>query len=230
MAKNEKTYEQYEFDLRHQLRIAATQESIQYIKKNMNDALCFPHESTILFEYALPKINNDGLILEFGVRKGKTIKEISKRIKNRICHGFDSFEGLPEDWSGQPYPKGAYSEKGRIPKLPNNIKIHKGWFHETLPTFLKQHHEMIDFIHFDCDLYSSTKTILDLVRNRITKNTILIFDEYINYPTWQQHEFKAFQEFVKEKNVSYQYLAFTSKSAVCIKIKNIESKKQNKFK
>jgi len=225
MVKNQKSYDQFEFDLRHQLRIAATQESIKYIKKNMNNSLCFTHELGVLFDYALPKIKSKGLILEFGVRKGKTTKEISKRINNRICHGFDSFEGLPEDWSGQPYSKGAYSENGKIPKLPKNIKIYKGWFHETLPDFLKKNKEVVDFIHFDCDLYSSTKTILDLLGNRITQDTILIFDEYLNYPTWQQHEFKAFQEFTKKRNVTYEYLAFTSKSAVCIKIKNIKSKK-----
>lgn len=221
MSNNEKTYEQFEFDLRHQLKIAATQESIKYIKKNMNNSLCFSHDPEVLFDYALPKIKNDGLILEFGVRKGKTIKEIARRRKNRMCHGFDSFEGLPEDWSGQPYPKDSYSEKGKIPIVPKNVQIHKGWFNDTLPTFLEKHQEMVDFIHFDCDLYSSTKTILELLGNRITKGTILIFDEYFNYPTWQRHEFKAFQEFVKKKNVVYDYLAFTSKSAVCIKINNI---------
>jgi len=224
MSKNEKPYEEFEYDLRHQLRITATQESIEYIKKNMTNALCFTHKIDILFEYALPKIRGKGLILEFGVRKGKTTKEIAKRIKNKICYGFDSFEGLPEDWSGQPYPKGAYSEKGKIPTLPKNIQIYKGWFDKTLPTFLEKHNEPIDFIHFDCDLYSSTKTIFDLLGNRITRDTILIFDEYFNYPTWKQHEFKAFQEFVKKRKVSYEYLAFTSKSAVCIKIKNISSK------
>ena len=131
MVKNQKSYDQFEFDLRHQLRIAATNESINYIKKNMNNSLCFTHEIQVLFDYALPKIGKKGLILEFGVRKGKTTKEISKRIENRICHGFDSFEGLPEDWSGQPYSKGAYSENGKIPKVPKNVIIHKGWFKDT---------------------------------------------------------------------------------------------------
>ena len=71
MANDEKTYEQFEFDLRHQLKIVATQESITYIKKNMNNALCFTHDPGVLFDYALPKIKNEGLILEFGVRKGR---------------------------------------------------------------------------------------------------------------------------------------------------------------
>ena len=55
MSKNEKPYEQFEFDLRHQLKIIATQESIKYIKKNMNNALCFSNDSWVLFEYALSK-------------------------------------------------------------------------------------------------------------------------------------------------------------------------------
>ena len=104
-----------DFNLQHQLRKIATEESIKYVEKNMKNCLCFSHNKNILFDYALPKINHEGLILEFGVRKGLTIKEISKRIGSRKCHGFDSFEGLPEDWSGQQYPKGAYSENGKIP-------------------------------------------------------------------------------------------------------------------
>ena len=80
MVKNQKSYDQFEFDLRHQLRIAATNESINYIKKNMNNSLCFTHEIQVLFDYALPKIGKKGLILEFGVRKGKTTKEISKIV------------------------------------------------------------------------------------------------------------------------------------------------------
>lgn len=210
-----------DFDLRHQLKKIATQETLEYIKNNMHNALCFQHNKTVLFDYALPKINGNGLILEFGVRGGKTIREIAKRINNRICYGFDSFEGLPEDWSGQPYPKGYYSENGRIPKVPKNVKLYKGWFSKTLPMFLEKNDAPVDFVHFDCDLYSSTKTILDLLGKKFTKGTLLTFDEYFNYPTWQQHEFKAFKEFVKKNKISYHYLAFTSKSSVCIKINDI---------
>jgi len=207
-----------EFDLRHNLKKQATNETLEYIDKNMKKSVCFQHNISILFDYALPLIKKDGLILEFGVRKGKTTKEIAKRINSRLCHGFDSFEGLPEDWSGQQYAKGAYTENGKIPKLPKNVKIHKGWFKDTVPKFSKTTNEKIAFIHFDCDLYSSTKTILDHIGNRIGKNTILIFDEYFNYPNWKQHEYRAFQEFVKKRKISYEYLAFTSKAAVCLRI------------
>ena len=207
-----------DFDLHFQLRKIATDQTLRYIEKNMKDCLCFSHTIDVLFDYALPKISTDGLILEFGVRKGLTIKEIAKRISKRKCYGFDSFEGLPEDWAGQQYAKGAYSENGKTPKVPSNVFLEKGWFKDTLPNFLKNHKEKIDFIHFDADLYSSTKLILDLLGKRFHKGTILIFDEYFNYPNWKNHEYKAFQEFIRKEKISYTYLAFTSKSAVCLKI------------
>ena len=207
-----------QFDLQFQLRKIATEQTLEYIQKNMKNCLCFPNTINVLFDYSLPKIHPNGLILEFGVRKGLTIKEIAKRINKRTCYGFDSFEGLPEDWSGQQYPKGAYTENGKIPRVPSNVTLYKGWFKESLPKFLKQHKEKIDFIHFDADLYSSTKLILELIGKKFHKGTILIFDEYFNYPNWQNHEYKAFKEFVKKNKISYSYLAFTSKSAVCIRI------------
>jgi hypothetical protein len=40
-------------------------------------------------------------------------------------------------------------------------------------------------------------------------DTIILFDEYFNYPNWEQHEFKAFQEFVRDRAVSYRYLGFS---------------------
>ena len=76
---------------------------------------------------------------------------------------------MPEDWPGQQYPKGAYSEKGKIPDVPKNVVLYKGWFKDTLPKFLEKNKEKIDFIHFDCDLFSSTKLILDLAGNRFHK-------------------------------------------------------------
>ena len=72
------------FDLQCQLRKIATDESIKYIQKNMKNCLCFTHSIDVLFDYTLPKIDSNGLILEFGVRKGNTIKEISKRIKKKL--------------------------------------------------------------------------------------------------------------------------------------------------
>ena len=46
--------------------------------------------------------------------------------------------------------------------------------------------------NIDCDIYSSTKDIFDIAGDRINPGCIIVFDEYINYPSWEQHEFKAF--------------------------------------
>lgn len=62
-------------------------------------------------------------------------------------------------------------------------------------------------MHIDCDLYNSTKTIFDNLAPRIKSGTIIVFDEYFNYPNWQQHEYKAFQEFVEDNNIKYEYIA-----------------------
>ena len=38
--------------------------------------------------------------------------------------------------------------------------------------------------------------------------TVILFDEYFNFPNWERHEFKAFQEFVENYGIKYTYLAF----------------------
>jgi len=70
--------------------------------------------------------------------------------------------------------------------------------------------------------YSSTKTILDLLAPRLAKGSVILFDEYFNFPNWEQHEFKAFQEFVEEHRVKYTYLAFARQQAA-VRIDSIEA-------
>ncbi len=73
-------------------------------------------------------------------------------------------------------------------------------------------------MHVDCDIYSSTKNIFDMLDSKIKSGTIIVFDEYFNYRNWQQHEFKAFQEFVVQTNIKYEYLAFNADCACCVRI------------
>jgi hypothetical protein len=47
----------------------------------------------------------------------------------------------------------------------------------------------------------------------------VVFDEYIGNQTWREHEYKAFQEFVAEAGIRYEYFAacpFTRQVAVRI--------------
>ena len=111
---------------------------------------------------------------------------------------------------------GKYSTKGHIPDLPSNAQLHVGWFNETLPGFLKTHEGQVRFMNVDCDCYSSTRDLLNLLSPRIGPGTILIFDEYTNYLNWQQHEFKAFAEAAAENEWSFEYVGISLQSKQAI--------------
>ena len=154
---------------------------------------------------------------EFGVFKGTSINFIATNKPNEIIYGFDSFEGLPEDWTVAS-PKGTFSNHGKLPQVKENVRLIKGWFNETLPEFVKAHPKPCAFIHVDCDLYSSTKTIFAELKNQIVSGTVIAFDEYFNYPGWQEGEYKAFMEFVAENNLEFEYIARTDFEQVAVKI------------
>lgn len=189
-------------------------ESAEYAKTRMAGAMVFGSQREILL-YALRKARKPGLILEFGVAEGVSIGHIAGAVSGTV-HGFDSFQGLPEDWPGRHEPQGAYSTAGRLPRVAGNVELHPGLFADTLPPFLSEHCDTVSFLHVDCDLYSSTKTVLNLLAERIVPGTVIVFDEYFNYLSWREHEFKAFQEFVQERGLRYQYLAWAFQQAAVI--------------
>ena len=200
------------------LKLLAYFDTIKFIQQNMTNSIACLKQNE-LFNHALSKVEISGLNAEFGVKSGKSIKSLCQKPKLRkdTIYGFDSFCGLPDDWTGTRTRAGRLKVSSNIPKLPKNVEIVKGWFKETLPEFLNQHKENFAFIHIDCDLYKSTKDILDNIKDRIVKGTIIIFDEYFNYPNWQQHEYKAFMEFVQANNVKFQYIGYAH-TQVAIKI------------
>jgi tetratricopeptide (TPR) repeat protein len=148
-----------------------------------------------------------GLILEFGVRHGTSIRQLAS-FNTKPIYGFDSFEGLPEDWHQE--SKEVYSTKGKIPKVPPHVTLMAGWFEETLPVFLEKHEEDVALINIDCDIYSSTKTVLDLLSPRIKKGTIIIFDEYIGNLHWEEDEHKAFMESIETYHWKYEYVCYSA--------------------
>ncbi|MBR7024663.1 MAG: class I SAM-dependent methyltransferase [Selenomonadaceae bacterium] len=163
-----------------------------------------------------------GIYLEFGVYKGETVNLIAAAVPDKIVYGFDSFEGLPEDWRYDlrfNLQKGAFNLNGNAPQVNENVRLVKGRFNETLPEFVKEHTEPCAFIHVDCDLYSSTKTIFDNLKNQIVSGTVIAFDEYFNYPGWQEGEYKAFMEYVEENNIEFEYIARTDYEQVAVRIK-----------
>ena len=177
-----------------------------YFKTNANPLPPITGSIINTFKICIEAATLEGLVLEFGVRHGNSIRQLATLAKQNV-HGFDSFEGIPEDWHDE--ARGSYSTKGVLPKVPSHIQLHQGWFDQTLPEFLKKHEEPVRLINIDCDIYSSTKTVLDLLAPRISAGTVIIFDEYIGNQHWREDEFKAFQEAVKIYGWHYEYLCFS---------------------
>jgi len=198
----------YANDLWIDLRLHAKREAVDYIIANMQEAMVLPDRLALL-GFALARAPSEGLVLEFGVEKGASLTHLA-RLTPRIVHGFDSFEGLPGDWSGTKEAKGAFSLRGKLPKVPANAKLHVGWFDQTLPDFLAGDPQRCALVHVDCDIYASTVSIFAGLKGRIEPGTVIVFDEYFNYPGWRQHEYKAFQEFIADSGLAYRYLGFSA--------------------
>ncbi len=194
-----------------QMANMAAESSARYVMKNMFTLPAFENRMQLL-SFALSQVNVNGKYFEFGVYKGESINYIAGIKSDKTIYGFDSFEGLPESWTAN-HQKGHFKLPA-LPKVRKNVELVKGWFDETIPAFSQKHGDFkVAFIHADSDLYSSTKTMFNLLKDHITTGTVVVFDEYFNYPNWEEGEFKAFQEFVKENNLKYEYLGYTYKSS-----------------
>jgi hypothetical protein len=155
-------------------------------------------------------------VLEFGVFRGTTIQIIKEKLNNPDykIYGFDSFEGLPEDWvafdgnvAGEGVCKaGFFTNDGIVPDIPG-ITFYKGWFEDTIKEYLRIA-EPIALLHVDCDLYSSTKTVLYNLNDYIKEGTIIVFDEWIynGNPAYNDHEQKCFHEWAVDFNRYYELI------------------------
>src|SRR3546814_14487011 len=93
--------------------------------------------------------------------------------------------------------------------MPENVRLYKGWFDEVLPVWLQGHGDRpISLLRVDCDIYSSTKTIFNVLGSQIQSGTWIVFDELIGYRGWQDHEYKDFKEFKKQPGFTFENVAF----------------------
>jgi hypothetical protein len=186
----------------------ATSSTVDYIDRHMRDVDSVGTGFEVLSRaVSEADLHGHHLVLEFGVFSGRSINHIASQCKTQVF-GFDSFEGLPERWRDG-FPRGTF----RVPHPPRvrpNVTLVKGWFDESLPGFLANHDGMVGLLHVDCDLYSSTNTVLTALADRIGVGCVIVFDEYFNYPGWENGEYRAFQEFIARTGLKYEYLVFNS--------------------
>ncbi|MHB1605945.1 MAG: class I SAM-dependent methyltransferase [Leptospirales bacterium] len=193
-------------DIGYQFRVIPRQESAVFAIKHLSAARPFRDKWT-LREYCLQEVSLSGFYCEFGVATGKSIDQISKLIAPKVVHGFDSFQGLPEDWRSG-FEKGRFSQEDRVPQVGENVQLHIGWFDKTVPEFAREYSGPASFFHIDCDLYASTKVVFDYMGDRLLPGSILLFDEYFNYSGWKEHEHKAFQEYIEQSGKKFEYIAY----------------------
>lgn len=186
---------------------AAAAESARFVMEQMSDVPGLNTPFDVL-DHCLDQVGVEGLYMEFGVYSGTTINHIAGRVQGTV-HGFDSFKGLPEQWGS--VPAGKFARHGDLPEVRDNVDLHVGWFEDTLPGFLRTHAGRAAFIHIDADLYSSARTVLTALQPRIGPGTVIVFDEFFNYPGWQEHEYKAFREFIAASGLPFRYLCYANR-------------------
>ena len=128
--------------------------------------------------------------------------------------GFDTFTGLPEDWSGTDLKKGMFDMGGKPPEFPidhGEIKFFVGLFSETLPELVGSGaftERRIGLVHVDCDMYSSVVDIFRNIGHLIQEGTMIVFDEWIyNFdPNCNDHEQKAFKEWAATMGKHYEFI------------------------
>ena len=165
-----------------------------------------------------------GLILEFGVFKGESLRKIAAAT-SRPVFGFDSFQGLPADASDGWVP-GQFATE--IPTFTErNITIVDGWIQDTLEPFLAKNPGPVAFAHIDVDLYSSTIFILDMLydEGRMVPGTVLLFDELFNYSSYKNHEYRALIEFADRTGINLELLGRRHTQAYAFKVKWLKVEK-----
>jgi hypothetical protein len=185
----------------------ALESTVEYIENNLPHVQSVGRRLELLTKaFGQADVSGDRLICEFGVFNGSSINHTARLTKNTVF-GFDSFQGLPEDWGGDQKKKGTF-RVSKIPRVEKNVILVKGWFNETIPPFLNQHAGKIGFLHVDCDLYSSTKIIFDSLGSRLQAGSVIVFDDYFNYPRWEEGEAKAFKEFLLRTGLSAEFISY----------------------
>lgn len=201
-----------------------SQECYNFFKDKMKSSSIFLKVEDIrnfsIYKAIQNNKHSENIFLEFGVYTGGSINLFSKQLKTinaSIC-GFDTFEGLTEDWLTHVFfPKGSLSLNSKLPKVEKNVRLIKGKIQDTLSSFLEENSKKkIMFAHMDMDTYASTKYALTKIKPFLQKGSVILFDEFYGYPNWQEEEYKAFTEVFKENE--YKFIAFCeSEAAVEIK-------------
>jgi len=173
-------------------------------------------------------VNNkiDGDVVECGVGQGKSLKCFADYLPSTVkITGFDSFIGLPEvdkiDKHSSRIQKGHlsydYEATQELFRQHDNVQLVRGFFDSTLSQY---DGAKIGLLHLDCDIYSSYKTCLSQLYDKVVSGGIIMFDEYYR-EFWQYGKYAgapvAIDEFLEGKNQEMKYYPSLGGKAYLIK-------------
>ena len=168
--------------------------------------------------------DSDELMLDLGVWLGWSTRLISD-ASGRTVYGFDTFEGLVEDWQvddqlvikqgtfslAEPLAErfmrdtGVSLHDGLPAALGRQVQFIRGSTYETLAPFLAERPTApIGLFHMDLDTYESCLHALETCKDRFVEGSILVFDEYLV----TNGEMRAFFEFQSKYELEYRYRAW----------------------
>ncbi len=171
--------------------------------------------------FGLDRAEARGLWLEFGVAAGGSLRRIvaaAQAVRGRAqprVYGFDSFEGLPEDWRWNPHqcvPKGTFRQE-TIPVV-EGADLVVGLFENTLLQWMGTQAVAlgewppVTLVHIDCDLYKGARYALHHIGPWLADGAIIVFDELWGYHGFDAHEWRALYEVaIEEKGFSFEWIA-----------------------
>lgn len=197
--------------LMRELQARATVRSCEIVEREMPDATLHKSKADLIATTAQGL--RDGVVAEFGVHEGHTINKIAAALPSRTVHGFDSFRGLPETWGGYRSDAGQFDRAGEPPKVASNVSLHIGWFDDTVPPFFADVNEPVALLHIDCDIYSSTRCVLEAAAPHLVAGSRIIFDEYFNYPGFEQHERRAWLQCAEAHGLTARFFGYSGEQA-----------------
>lgn len=182
--------------------------ALQFKETYLQDAVSCGSDAEVL-KMASDAIQIKGTIIEVGTKAGKNANFLAALNPQQTIYSFDSAKGLPLDWERPDFsfPAGffAYKNEKSAPPVLANVVLYRGDYSEMLSEFK---HGPVSLLHVDCEIYESARNVLNALAERIIPGTIIVFDEAYNYPNSENHEWKAFLEFLKDQNLTYKPLTY----------------------
>jgi hypothetical protein len=94
--------------------------------------------------------------------------------------------------------KNTTLELFRLCKL-QSPELEEGMFEDTIPATIPSKYRAAAIVHIDCDLYESTKLVLNGIAPILQEGTVLLFDEWFAYKgDPKKGEAHAFHDFLEE--------------------------------